>query len=140
MDHFSSATWETDRGWIQFRNNHVKIIHAVKKFIATPANTTISLFHSFAVINVFGFWNACSSVGSSHSIEQNHHNGIQFRVNCVHCLSFRRLQSFGGIQIQNSDTFIQHFLAAIKCQNSWITTRIINTRIHSIISRRIGNI
>jgi hypothetical protein len=88
--------------------------NAVKKFIVTHANITINLFQSGAVKSVFGFLYVLSSVGSSHSNEQNHHSGIQFNVYCVHCLSFRKLQIFGGNHIQNSVTFIQHFLHAIK--------------------------
>jgi hypothetical protein len=103
-----------ESGCTQCRNIQVKIIRAVKKFIVTHAKITINLFQRGAVKRVLGFSNDFLSVGSSHSIWQNHHNGIRFNVYCVHFLSFHKLQIFGGNQTQNSGTFIQHFLAAIK--------------------------
>jgi hypothetical protein len=58
----------------------VNITNAVKKFIVTHAKITINLFHNGAVNKVFGFLYVSSSVGSSHSKEQNHHNGTRFNV------------------------------------------------------------
>ena len=48
----------------------------------------------------------------------NHPSGIRLRVYSVPDLSFHKVQTFGGIQIQNSFTFTQDFFAAEKCQNS----------------------
>ena len=137
MDHLSSAIWDIERGCTQCQNIQVNIIQAVKKFIVTHAKITINFFRSGAVRSVFGLSKDFLSFGSSHSIWQNHPSGIQFNVYWVHCLSFHKLQILGGSQIQNSGTFIQHFLAAIKWPNSCRTTNIIKTKIHNITNRHI---
>ena len=51
----------------------------------------------------------------------------------VQDLSFRRALILGGNHNQNSFTFTQDFLAAIKCQNSCTIIRTIKAKIQSII-------
>lgn len=90
------------------------------------------------------------SAQSSHLSWTNHPNGIQFNVYSVHDLSFHKVVILGGSFIlnrfsnkkdkiiegshnQNSLTFTQDFLAAVKCQNSCKTTSTIKAKIHNII-------
>ena len=51
----------------------------------------------------------------------------------VHVLSFHKVVTFGGNHNQNSFTFTQDFLAAVKCQNSCKITSTIKAKIHNII-------
>ncbi len=60
-------------------------------------------------------------------------SGSQFNEYRVQCLSVNNFLARGGIHSQNSSTFTQKILEALKCQNS--CTKIIteNTNIETII-------
>jgi hypothetical protein len=126
LSHLIAFSGNTDIGCVHIENTVVKITRAIKKLAVTHHSKIIIFFRKLADIKLSGAVKSAVSVGSSHLSLQNHQRGITFAVYSVHFLSFQSLQIFGGIQIQNSNTFTHDFLDAIKCHNSCNTTRIIN--------------
>ncbi len=100
-----------------------------------PPRMMRSFLRSFAVMKLSFALKVSGCEGSSPSSEQNPPRGIRFKVYSVPDLSFRSLQIFGGIPIQNSFTFTPVFLAARKCPSSWMITSDINIMIPIMIMR-----
>jgi hypothetical protein len=105
-------------GLVPSVNIVVNIIHANIVFIATQATRIMILFKILALRKLSLSLNVLGLFGSSPFSLTNHPRGIRLSVYCVPDLSVRNFRTLGGIQIQNSSTLTQLFLAAIKCHNS----------------------
>jgi hypothetical protein len=74
----------------------------------------IIFFQSLALIKLSLALKVPGSSGSSPLSLTNPHNGMRLSVYLVPDLSFRSVNTLGGIQMPNSSTFTPLFLAVIK--------------------------
>ena len=116
-------------GCVPMVNMAVKSTRARIRFIPTQATSINIFFHIVALMKLSFALKSCSSLGSSPLSLTNHPKGKRLRVYTVPDLSVRSLQTFGGIPIQNSNTFTPLLFALIKCPNSCIITRDMNIKI-----------
>ena len=120
-------------GFVPMKKSEEKTTRAIKKFIITPAEIMMSFFRSFAFTKLLASVFSAEFVPSSPLSATNPPSGIRFNVYFVPDLSVRSVAILGGIPNQNSFTWTQDFLAAMKCPSSCKITSKTKVSIQSII-------
>ena len=120
-------------GFVPMKKSEEKTTRAIKKFIITPAEIMINFFRSFAFTKLLASVFSAEFVPSSPLSATNPPSGIRFNVYFVPDLSVRSVAILGGIPNQNSFTWTQDFLAAMKCPSSCKITSKTKVSIQSII-------
>ena len=120
-------------GFAPMKKSEEKTTRAIKKFIITPAEIMMSFFRSFAFTKLLTSVFSVEFVPSSPLSATNPPSGIRFNVYFVPDLSVRSVAILGGIPNQNSFTWTQDFLAAMKCPSSCKITSKTKVSIQSII-------